>query len=178
MLMQLCKQAWFVLLMVFAIGWSGVSMASVKTMQMGMQMQHQQDSQQNLQIQSNNHQNEPLSDAQMMQGMSVQEMKNHCMDLQQQAISDAAHSDNQSHDQQMKNLKACHAQLIQSKQLQHNDCQECTLFSCQSSLVWFNADIPQLSPPEHLQNRSVISIAYQAQHLAGHWQEILRPPKA
>lgn len=178
MLTQLCKQAWFVLLMVFAIGWSGVSMASVKTMQMGMQMQHQQDSQQNLQNQSNNHPNEPLSHAQMMQGMSVQEMKNHCTDLQQQAVTDSKQNHDESHDLQMQNLKNCHAQLIQSKQAQQATCQDCSLYSCQSSLVWFNADIPQLSPPEHLQNRSVISIAYQAQHLAGHWQEILRPPKA
>lgn len=153
-------------------------MASVKTMQMGMQMQHQQDSQQNLQNQSNNHPNEPLSHAQMMQGMSVQEMKNHCTDLQQQAVTDSKQNHDESHDLQMQNLKNCHAQLIQSKQAQQATCQDCSLYSCQSSLVWFNADIPQLSPPEHLQNRSVISIAYQAQHLAGHWQEILRPPKA
>lgn len=32
MLRQLFKQIWFVMLMVFAVGWSGMSVASVKTM--------------------------------------------------------------------------------------------------------------------------------------------------
>lgn len=160
MFTQLCKQAWFVCLMVFAIGWSGVSVASVKTMQISMQMQHQE-------IQLNQTQNlQNTSHAMLMQNMSVQDMKQHCADLEAQN-NDTAQS-----------LTDCHNQLIQSQHVQHADCQNCALFSCQSSIVWFNTDIPKLSAPQdHLEQNS-LQIHYQAQHLAGHWQEILRPPKA
>ncbi|WP_228257199.1 hypothetical protein [Acinetobacter sp. WCHAc060025] len=163
MFTQLCKQAWFVCLMVFAIGWSGVSVASVKTMQISMQMQHQE-------MQLNQTQNlQNTSHAMLMQNMSVQDMKQHCADLEAQ---------NQQNDDSSQNLTDCHNQLIQSQHIQHADCQNCALFSCQSSIVWFNTDIPKLSvPQDHLEQNS-LQIHYQAQHLAGHWQEILRPPKA
>lgn len=173
MFTRLRKQAWFVLLMVFAIGWSGVSIASVKTMHITMQMQHEPD-QQVSHVGQESHQKVSAHES-VMQGMSVQEIKNHCMDLQQQVLSD--HTD-LNHKQQIQSLKDCHTQLIQTQQAQHASCQDCTLFSCQSSIVWFNADIPELSPPDHLYNLSPISKDYKAQHLAGHWQEILRPPKA
>ena len=162
MFTQLCKQAWFVCLMVFAIGWSGVSVASVNTMQISMQIQHQQaKNQQKLNSENGNH-------AQMMQHMSVQEMKQHCADLAEQA---------QNKDT-VQSLTDCHNQLIQSQQVQHSDCQNCALFSCQSSIVWFNTDIPKLSVPQDTLEQNSLQIHYQAQHLAGHWQEILRPPKA
>ena len=163
MLTQLCKQAWFVCLMVFAIGWSSVSIASVKTMHMSMQMQHEQMMNQ---VETAQHQ-------QMMQAMSVQDMKAHCADMQMQLDDQHANSDLQK-----QNLTDCHQQLIQSKQVQHSECQDCALFSCQSSIVWFNTDIPQLSSPEHSPHLNVLQSFYQVQHLAGHWQEILRPPKA
>ncbi len=159
--------------MVFAIGWSGVSVASVKTMHMSMeQMTHEQMLNQ---VNGQQHQN-------MMHTMTVSEMKAHCADLQMQSESQAHSQDSNtaklSHDQQMQSLKDCHGQLIQSKQAQQADCQECALFSCQSSIVWFNSDIPKLSLPHEIQHSQALNIAYHAQHLSGHWQEILRPPKA
>ena len=163
MFTQLCKQAWFVCLMVFAIGWSSVSIASVKTMHMSMQMQHEQMMNQ---LGTTQHQ-------QMMQAMTVQDMKAHCADMQMQLDDQHANTDLQK-----QNLTDCHKQLIQSKQVQHSECQDCALFSCQSSIVWFNSDIPQLSSPEHSPNLNSLQSFYQVQHLAGHWQEILRPPKA
>ncbi len=163
MFTQLCKQAWFVCLMVFAIGWSSVSIASVKTMHMSMQMQHEQMMNQ---LGTTQHQ-------QMMQAMTVQDMKAHCADMQMQLDDQHANTDLQK-----QNLTDCHKQLIQSKQVQHSECQDCALFSCQSSIVWFNSDIPQLSSPEHSLNLNSLESFYQVQHLAGHWQEILRPPKA
>ncbi|MEG0651731.1 MAG: hypothetical protein RR479_05855 [Acinetobacter sp.] len=108
---------------------------------------------------------------QTMQNMSAQDMKAHCADMQIQ-------TENQHSDLKKQNLMDCHKQLIQSKQIQHSECQDCALFSCQSSIVWFNTDIPQLNSPEHSQNLNSLQSFYQAQHLAGHWQEILRPPKA
>ena len=149
--------------MVFAIGWSSVSIASVKTMHMSMQMQHEQMMNQ---LGTTQHQ-------QMMQAMTVQDMKAHCADMQMQLDDQHANTDLQK-----QNLTDCHKQLIQSKQVQHSECQDCALFSCQSSIVWFNSDIPQLSSPEHSLNLNSLESFYQVQHLAGHWQEILRPPKA
>ena len=163
MFTQLCKQAWFVCLMVFAIGWSSVSIASVKTMHMSMQMQHEQMMNQ---LGTTQHQ-------QMMQAMTVQDMKAHCADMQMQLDDQHANTDLQK-----QNLTDCHKQLIQSKQVQHSECQDCALFSCQSSIVWFNSDIPQLDSPEHSPHLNTLQSSYQVQHLAGHWQEILRPPKA
>lgn len=163
MFTQLCKQAWFVCLMVFAIGWSSVSIASVKTMHMSMQMQHEQMMNQ---LGTTQHQ-------QMMQAMTVQDMKAHCADMQMQLDDQQANTDLQK-----QNLTDCHKQLIQSKQIQHSECQDCALFSCQSSIVWFNSDIPQLKSSEHSPNLNSLESFYQVQHLAGHWQEILRPPKA
>lgn len=163
MFTQLCKQAWFVLLMVFAIGWSGVSIASVKTMQMGMQMQHEQMQHQPIQKQKNS------SHAAMMQNMSLQEMKQHCADLAALELQN---------NELAQNSNDCHQQLIQAQQVKHADCQHCALFSCQSSIVWFNTDIPKLIVPEDHFEQNSLQVHYQAQHLAGYWQEILRPPKA
>ena len=142
--------------MAFAVAWSSVSVASVKSMQVSMQMQHQQSI------------NQPHVSPNM-QNMSVQEMKNHCIEILQQG---------QSVDDQVQSLNDCHAQLIQNKHAQHAECQDCALFACQSSIVWFNSDIPKLSLPHEIQHSQALNIAYHAQHLSGHWQEILRPPKA
>ena len=142
--------------MAFAVAWSSVSVASVKSMQVSMQMQHQQSI------------NQPHSNRNM-QNMSVQEMKNHCMEMLQQ---------DQSADEQVQSLNDCHAELIQNKHLQHSECQDCTLFACQSSVVWFSSDIPKLSLPYEIQYSQALNIVYHAQYLNGHWQEILRPPKA
>ena len=141
--------------MAFVVAWSSVSVASVKSMQVSMQMQHQQSI------------NQPHVSP-IMQDMSVQEMKNHCIEILQQG---------QSVDDQMQSLNDCHAQLIQNKHAQHAECQDCALFACQSSIVWFNSDIPKLITPNDLEKNSSLQVHYQVQHLVGHWQEILRPPK-
>ena len=142
--------------MAFAIAWSSVSVASGNGMQVSMQMQHQQNI------------NQPHVSPNM-QNMSVQEMKNHCMEMLQQ---------DHNADEKVQSLNDCHAQLVQNKHAQHSECQDCALFACQSSIVWFNSDIPKLSLPYATQYSQALNIAYHAQHLSGHWQEILRPPKA
>lgn len=127
-----------------------------------MQMQHQE-------MQLNQIQNkENISHDTLMQHMSVQDMKQHCADLAEQVQNTDT----------VQSLTDCHNQQIQSQQVQHSDCQNCALFSCQSSIVWFNTDIPKLSVPQDNLEQNSLQIHYQAQHLAGHWQEILRPPKA
>ena len=155
--------------MVFSIGWSGVSVASVKTMQLSMQMQHQKQSEYTSGSTDHQQMMQQSVAHQAMQNMSVQEMKNHCTEMLQH---------DQTVDLKQQNLKNCHSQLVQAKQVQHSDCQECTLFSCQSSIVWFNTDVPKFTPLDFSEKQSALQVWYQAEHLAGHWQEILRPPKA
>ena len=142
--------------MAFAIAWSSVSVASGNGMQVSMQMQHQQNI------------NQPHVSPNM-QNMSVQEMKNHCMEMLQQ---------DHNADEKVQSLNDCHAQLVQNKHAQQSECQDCALVAGQSSIVWFNSDIPKLSLPYEIQHSQALTIAYHAQHLSGHWQEILRPPKA
>lgn len=58
------------------------------------------------------------------------------------------------------------------------DCQSCPLSLCQISSAWLHVDqfATVLGFDDFL--KSTFSSHYQAQHLAGFWQEILRPPKA
>lgn len=148
--------------MVFAIGWSGVSIASMKVMPMNMQHQQMMSS-----MSVSEHQA-------MMESASLQKLESHC-DVKQNK-----HQQNQTtdHEQQNNNLKNCHTQSSQSKHISATECQDCALFSCQSSVIWFNSDIPKLIIPDHFQNSASYQATYRAQHLAGFWQEILRPPKA
>jgi hypothetical protein len=149
--------------MVFAISWSSVSIASVNVMQMSMQHEQMMYS-----FSSTEHQ-------EMMKQASLQQIKNHCIDMQEHNND---HNQSINHDQQANDLNSCHTQTSQSKHLQAPECQDCALFSCQSSVVWFNSDIPKMVMPDHFQNSHSYQVNYQAQHLAGFWQEILRPPKA
>lgn len=134
------KKLWFCCLMVFAIGWSSVAIASVKTMHTNMQMQHEKTTQDD------------------------------CIDLQQQIAE-------QKHDHQMQNMPDCHQQLIKIPQAQHTDCQECIILSCQSSIVWFDLELPQYQVPERSKNTSIQNFTYKVQYPAGYGPEILRPPK-
>lgn len=58
------------------------------------------------------------------------------------------------------------------------DCQSCPLSLCQISVAWLQIEhFATVMPLNHSQ-KSKFTSHYQAQHLAGFWQEILRPPKA
>lgn len=149
--------------MVFAIGWSSVSIASAKVMQMSMQHEQMMSS-----FSSTQHQA-------MMKKASLQLIKNHCIDRQKYNND---HNQSINHDQHVNNLQNCHTQVGHSKSIQDSECQDCALFSCQSSVIWFNSDIPKMITLDHYQNSASYQATYQAQHLAGFWQEILRPPKA
>lgn len=125
--------------MVFAIGWSSVSIASVNV------MQHEQMMNSSL---LDEHQS-------MMKNSVVQEMKQHCADIQQKQNDQNSHL---NHEQQLQNLKDCHNQQVQSQDTQQSKCPDCTAFSCQSSVVWFNPDIPKLIAPDHLHNTQAYQI--------------------
>ena len=151
MLTSLRKQLWFVFLMVFAIGWSSVALASVKSM-------HQP----------------------MMNAASVDQHHNAEMTVMSgchDSISTQAHM--QQHPAE--HVKAAHDQdchQTMTDHTQHFSCNDCVQLHCQSLTTWLDsaiAELPNLGPiQEHPQR----NFDYSAQHLNGFWQQILRPPKA
>ena len=146
--------------MVFAIGWSSVSIAAAKSMQIGMQMSHS-----SIQLQSSQDRAKQPSDR----------IEQHC--LEPTLMSSSHHASTETSPPKNIEIDCWPSQMdMQSEQSHH--CQECNLLLCQSLLVWLQQQ------PFDFQNNQLSTIAavtvsqYHAQHLIGHWQEILRPPKA
>ena len=70
----------------------------------------------------------------------------------------------------------CHASdMLQNKQVQ---CQECAQYHCQTTLTLLEVEPLAVVQLEAALVQSSPHFRYQAQHLVGYWQEILRPPKA
>ncbi len=94
------------------------------------------------------------------------------MSCHEQPMSDH-HASHKSQDAASTPLKCHDAQL-------QNDahCPDCNSLShCQSVNVLFNQPLPSLLLPPLLEHSAHIHSDYQARHLAGYWQQILRPPK-
>ncbi|MCY6411695.1 hypothetical protein QTA56_06005 [Acinetobacter sp. VNH17] len=140
--MQLCrkyKHLWFVFLMIFFIGGSGVAVAVVQAIQ---------------------------SDQKSY--ITTQKMPCH-----EQHMMDQHHHMSNSH-VDMKSLTKCHDGKM------HNDqyCQDCNSPShCQAVNLALDQQAPSLSYSPFLEPDSYKNTDYQARHLAGYWQEILRPPR-
>ena len=150
MLTQLRKQAWFVFLITFVIGWSSVVLASVKPM-------HQQ----------------------MMTELSVQQnhaemlAMSNCHEAQTSPAS--VKHDSSSH-VQIQVDQDCHPSI--KDQMQHASCNDCAQLHCQSLSTWLDVQTVKLFRAEEIQQRQQLNFDYLAQHLNGFWQQILRPPKA
>ena len=150
MLTSLRKQLWFVLLMVFAMGWSSVALASVKYMHQHMMHAASADQHHNAE----------------MTAMSG------CHDSVN-AEPDTQHSSEPvkaPHDQD------CH-QTMQD-QMQHFSCNDCVQLHCQSLTTWLDSGTAALLNLNPIQEHPQRNFDYSAQHLTGFWQQILRPPKA
>lgn len=144
MFRQLLKQIWFVVLMVFAIGWSGMSVASARTMHLQM---------------------------------PAEQFSTHC-----QKIAETGHLPAPPHmampgmAHELPQQPDCPSEL---KSHADDGCPDCHSTSCHSLGSWMEVEIPGLSLPQKTSFTEKTGIsAYYAQHLAGYWQEILRPPKA
>lgn len=139
------KQAWFICLMTFVIGWSGMSNALSSTSHIT-----------------------PVSNAAQLEHQAiVNSAAAHCAEMAQ---LDAAQ------DLLDRQASSCHLADAASATMKH--CPDCRISFCQSLFVWLSpTSIPlSLLAPSESSHKQLI--AYQAQHLAGFWQEILRPPKA
>lgn len=140
MLIRLVKQIWLVMLVVFAIGWSSVSVASANTMHLVM---------------------------------STEKMSSHCLEMKKLTASHSLHETDHHQDQNLVQPD-CVSDNIQ----QSSDCLDCGTMACQNLVTSLPIATPELSVPDHGYSEKTLLPAYHAKHLAGYWQEILRPPKA
>ena len=138
-LRQKYKHLWFVFLMIFLIGGSGVAVAAVQAIQ---------------------------SDQKSY--TTTQKMPCH----EQHMLEQHHHMSNSHVD--TTSLTKCHDGKM------HNDqhCQDCNSPShCQTVNLALDQEAPSLSYSPFLEPDSYKNTDYQARHLAGYWQEILRPPR-
>ena len=140
--------SWFVLLITLVMGWSGIAQASAAPMHQMMQLS-------------------------MQAATGMQSMPD-C----HQTKSSSPVSGHQMHMAQtdMTAKSNCHSSdMLQNKQVQ---CQECAQYHCQTTLILLEAELLAVVQLEAALVQSSPHFRYQAQHLVGYWQEILRPPKA
>ena len=138
-LRQKYKHLWFVFLMIFFIGGSGVAVAAVQAIQ------------------------SPQKSYATAQTMPCHE----------QPMLDQPHHMSGSH-VDTTSLTKCHDGKMHSDQ----HCQDCNSPSnCQAVNLALDQQAPSLSSSPFLEPDSYQHTDYQARHLAGYWQEILRPPR-
>ncbi|WHP05215.1 hypothetical protein QLH32_14480 [Acinetobacter corruptisaponis] len=138
-LRQKYKHLWFVFLMIFFIGGSGVAVAAVQAIQ---------------------------SDQKSY--TTTQKMPCH-----EQHMMDQHHHMYGSH-VDTTSLTKCHDGKMHHDQY----CQDCNSPShCQAVNLALDQQAPSLSSSSFLEPDSYKNTDYQARHLAGYWQEILRPPR-
>ena len=151
MLTQLRKQAWFVFLMTFVIGWSSVVLASAQPM-------HQQ----------------MMTELSVKQSHSAEMLAmSNCHEAQ---TSPAPVKHDSSSHVQIQVDQDCHPSI--KDQMQHASCNDCAQLHCQSLSTWLDVQTVKLFSAEEIQQRQQLNFDYSAQHLSGFWQQILRPPKA
>ena len=150
MLTQLRKQAWFVFLITFVIGWSSVVLASAQPM-------HQQ----------------MMTELSVKQNHAEMLAMSNCHEAQ---ISPAPVKHDSSSHVQIQVDQDCHPSI--KDQMQHASCNDCAQLHCQSLSTWLDVQTVKLFRAEEIQQRQQLNFDYSAQHLNGFWQQILRPPKA
>lgn len=140
--------SWFVLLITLVMGWSGIAQASAAPMHQMMQLSMQAAT--GMQSMPDCHQTRSSSP-----------VSGHQMHMAQTDITAKSN---------------CHASdMLQNKQVQ---CQECAQYHCQTTLTLLEVEPLAVVQLEAALVQSSPHFRYQAQHLVGYWQEILRPPKA
>ncbi|MEQ1158388.1 hypothetical protein [Acinetobacter johnsonii] len=140
--------SWFVLLITLVMGWSGIAQTSAAPMHQMMQLSMQAAT--GMQSMPDCHQTKSSSP-----------VSGHQMHMAQTDITAKSN---------------CHASdMLQNKQVQ---CQECAQYHCQTTLTLLDVEPLAVVQLEATLVQSSPHFRYQAQHLVGYWQEILRPPKA
>ena len=149
--------SWFVLLITLVMGWSGIAQASAAPMHQMMQLSMQTATSE----QSSAHEAGMQTMPDCHQTKSSSPVSGHQMHIAQTDITAKSN---------------CHAlDMLQNKQVQ---CQECAEYHCQTTLTLLDVEPLAVVQLEAALVQSSPHFRYQAQHLVGYWQEILRPPKA
>ena len=158
MLSNLFKQVWLVGLMVCAISLSGLSYAFSPMMSMST---------------SADLQTRPADAKVHGSNSSVPPTEKSSHDTSHCQSERDVHAEMPSH---MSSSKATASHCVfMSDQM---DCQNCPLSICQISNAWLQVQQLAVQGPIAIALQGQFSSHYQAQHLVGFWQKILRPPKA
>lgn len=183
LLTHLRRQVWFVCLMVFAIGWSGIALASSQVM-------HEQVINE-IRIKNSNAQDQParnslslLADSEFLKDHKSpehQHLKPHHSDdsssvHQMESMSASGCNEHVASDSHHKNTSDCTS--LKADQAQNLSCSDCMQLHCQTLSSYIDSALPIsviALAYDHLQD---FDSHYTAQHFSGFWQEILRPPKA
>ena len=145
-----CNRLAVVLLMVFAIGYSSIAIASAQSMHLTITSSS---------MSTHHSVSSPCSD---MQAHAVEPMQNMMPHEHQQHKSTIAHFDHTTDCQ-----SSTHA----------DDCIDCQLNLCQNVFSWLPNISPQLAPQLSLEPATTRALPYQADNLTGYWQVLLRPPQ-
>lgn len=169
--------------MVFAIGWSGIALASNQAMHQQMindiQMKNSNAEHQHAQNSSSS-----LADSEFLtdhQSAEHQYLKQHYSDdsssvHQMGSMSASGCNEHVASDSHHKNASDCTS--LKADQAQNLSCSDCTQLHCQTLSSYIDSALPIsviALAYDHLQD---FDSHYNAQHFSGFWQEILRPPKA
>lgn len=194
-LTALNHKVWFLWLMIFIIGWSGVSYAFAASQhlskdasgvasqhdlmpdchthskaQVDVEKNHLKPDLSNAQLEIHDHLTQMKSSAdhidhaQVSQQDQSSRLNRHCQHDQATAVTHTTNMDVQSMD---------HAQ-----HQQHAKCHECSPLHCQSISSSLDTAVIAVFQPLSERQQYLQHSNYLAQHLSGHWQDILRPPKA
>ena len=145
-----CNRLTVILLMVFAIGYSSIAIASAQSMHLTSTSSS---------TATHHATSSPCSN---IQAHAVEPMQNMMTHEHQQHTSTIAHFD--------------HATDCQSS-AHADDCIDCQFNLCQSTFNWLQNISLQLAAQLSFEPTISLALPYQAQNLTGYWQVLLRPPQ-
>lgn len=105
--------------------------------------------------------------------MPSDHMSSPCLEMTKPSASHLLHKTDHHQDQNL-----VQPDCVSDNILQSSDCLDCGTMACQNLVTSLPIATPELSVPDHGYSEKTLLPAYHAKHLAGYWQEILRPPKA
>lgn len=174
--------------MTFVIGWSGVSYAFANSSHLQMQFDQMGiissvENQNKTEDPYAMHHGNECNDLAQSSGHATYHEMQASMDDPAAAMKMAHHQDTSQH---MMDMSHCQQNTTQNAtatdgQLNHQlhvKCQDCAQIHCQSLSSDVHHHVLNLTQPLMIANRNIGHSVYNAQHLSGYWQEILRPPRA
>lgn len=172
-LTQPYKQMWSVVLMAFVMGWSGIVSAAVKPAHDWMMSNHAVGSE-------NRHSATAAHGVTSLPNCHTAALQTHPETKQHLSGHDSNANQHLSQHTSATdtdlNAAGCYGSAEFSTA--NMNCQDCVQLHCQSLNSVLNVQVPELTQPAALTSVNILLPAYHAQHLLGHWQQILRPPKA